>query len=1476
MKKILPIAFVSLAATLSTHAAPLKALLVTGGCCHDYAGQQKVLSEGISALANVQVDVWWTDDKSVNPPLDIYKDPKWAEGYDVIIHNECAAGNKDLEMFQRIMDAQKTRPSVHLHCAMHSFRNGTDKWFKYLGLQSSRHGPQAPIEIKFKPHPITETLKDWTTINEELYNNVEVYDVQSLATGKQTFQRNGKEVVETSVVVWTGEENGVRRFSTTIGHNTETVADARYLELVTRGLLWSCGKLDDTYLGKPFKGKHEVTFVKGNAPQPQKPAAAAKFDPSKAPKGATLVKATASSEEGGKENYIWHAIDGNKNSRWCAANGSRPQWYQIEFPKEQEVTSVDIAWERSNEAYQYVIEGSMDGKEWAVLHDAAKNNKQGTTSDKFAPATVKFLRVTGLDSSAGGWISFFELSVQGKGIQALFPVMDEKQKQEAKLAVDTLKQGGNITPKIVKLSPEEEAQILKDVTVPDGFEATLFAPWQTANYPVYVAAAPDGTLYVSSDGNGSLGRNPQRGRILRLRDHDGDGRADEVKEFVKEIDSPRGIVWDHDRLYVLHPPHITVYFDRDGDGIAEDSKRLVSGIAFGFDQRPPDHTTNGLELGTDGWIYIAGGDFGFMEATGTDGRKLQHRGGGVIRFRPDGSGLEIFATGTRNILGTPMSPLLDIFARDNTNDGGGWDVRFHHFSGLEDHGYPRLYKNFGEEHIQPLADYGGGSGCGSVYIHEPGFPEEWAHAPFTCDWGRAGLFRHSVKRQGAGFVETEAPKTFIKVTRPTDADVDGLSHVYQASWRGPATFNWAGANHGCITRVTPKGYTPEKLPDFDKLDDSQLISQLESPSHIRALAAQRTLLRREPKECTTTSLVGLALDESKELRARVMALFALSQRGLDSKQSGSVIETISPLAKSKSLQPFVLRAIGDMGIDLVTAGKQGTAPTNLLLAGAKSDDPRTRVEALVAAARQNNKEAAKTIAHSLGHADPVSAHTAYRARARLGSAQPCFEILDTGRSTDAQRKGASFALMRMHTKEVVDALIQRLDSATPESRAAILSVLCRLYQKEADWAGDSWGTRPDTRGPYYQLTTWEESAKILTALKATLKKAPPSEAAALIQEMNRNRIQDNDALDRIIQLALDDDSLAETAISQLAAIKDIPANAIPLLHKAANKETTPPMALAQTVDCLARTKGQGSLPSILSALAALDKANGEGKAQKAAQDSFLNSNLLNNEHEALAKLASGNPADAKTRWANAGLLQLADGKKTSPEAKAHVEKEIAIAWQSQPRRVLLIDLAAHLKNRYLDARIAASVNDPDKQVAQSAINAVKRLRIQLPGEDKTPKVGTLGIDEALAQAVKLKGDPALGEAIFIQAACVTCHTTSQDQPQKGPYLGNIINTYRRPDLALSILDPNKTIAQGFATNLLTLKDGKAIMGFITKESGDEVSIRDVTANEHTVKKAQIKERTTLPTSIMPPALMNNFSVKEMASLLDYLESLAKK
>ena len=124
--------------------------------------------------------------------------------------------------------------------------------------------------------------------------------------------------------------------------------------------------------------------------------------------------------------------------------------------------------------------------------------------------------------------------------------------------------------------------------------------------------------------------------------------------------------------------------------------------------------------------------------------------------------------------------------------------------------------------------------------------------------------------------------------------------------------------------------------------------------------------------------------------------------------------------------------------------------------------------------------------------------------------------------------------------------------------------------------------------------------------------------------------------------------------------------------------------------------------------------------------------------------------------------------------------------------------------------------------------------------------------------------------------CIACHTTSQQQAQKGPYLGNIAQTYNRSDLAANILDPNRTIAQGFATNMLTLDGGVTHMGFVTDESGDKLTIRDITSKEFTFEKTKITSRSTLPTSMMPPGLMAGFTIREFASLLDYLESLSKK
>src|SRR6185295_8119585 len=81
--------------------------------------------------------------------------------------------------------------------------------------------------------------------------------------------------------------------------------------------------------------------------------------------------------------------------------------------------------------------------------------------------------------------------------------------------------------------PIDEAAFRENVTVPAEFEATLYAAAPRVNYPVAIAATPNGVVFVASDEQGSLGRTPNGGKILRCVDRDGDGKADDVKVFAK-------------------------------------------------------------------------------------------------------------------------------------------------------------------------------------------------------------------------------------------------------------------------------------------------------------------------------------------------------------------------------------------------------------------------------------------------------------------------------------------------------------------------------------------------------------------------------------------------------------------------------------------------------------------------------------------------------------------------------------------------------------------------------------------------------------------------------------------------------------------------------------------------------------------------------------------------------------------------------
>jgi putative heme-binding domain-containing protein len=133
----------------------------------------------------------------------------------------------------------------------------------------------------------------------------------------------------------------------------------------------------------------------------------------------------------------------------------------------------------------------------------------------------------------------------------------------------------------------------------------------------------------------------------------------------------------------------------------------------------------------------------------------------------------------------------------------------------------------------------------------------------------------------------------------------------------------------------------------------------------------------------------------------------------------------------------------------------------------------------------------------------------------------------------------------------------------------------------------------------------------------------------------------------------------------------------------------------------------------------------------------------------------------------------------------------------------------------------------------------------------------------------------LGEELYARLNCTKCHTVRQGETARGPFLGNIANTYKRKDLAESILLPSKTIAQGFATQVFALNDGRSVTGFVVVEAADKVVIRNIEGQELTIPAKTIEDRGKQTTSMMPEGLVKDITLPEFASLLDYLESLVK-
>ncbi len=223
---------------------PIRALLVTGGCCHNYPFQSRQLMDAVDRLANVEWKVVNEGGTGTKAQIALYDDPNWAKGFDVVVHNECFADTTNPDYIRRIVAGHREGvPAVVIHCAMHTYRaTDIDDWREFLGVTSRRHDPlgRYPITVLAPEHPALKGLPaTWTMPIDELYVIEKVWP-KTKVLASSVSEKDG----HTYPVIWTSTYGKARVFGTTFGHSDDTFGDPLFLQFASRGVLWAAGRLE--------------------------------------------------------------------------------------------------------------------------------------------------------------------------------------------------------------------------------------------------------------------------------------------------------------------------------------------------------------------------------------------------------------------------------------------------------------------------------------------------------------------------------------------------------------------------------------------------------------------------------------------------------------------------------------------------------------------------------------------------------------------------------------------------------------------------------------------------------------------------------------------------------------------------------------------------------------------------------------------------------------------------------------------------------------------------------------------------------------------------------------------------------------------------------------------------------------------------------------------------------------------------------
>src|SRR3989475_8013831 len=631
----------------------------------------------------------------------------------------------------------------------------------------------------------------------------------------------------------------------------------------------------------------------------------------------------------------------------------------------------------------------------------------------------------------------------------------------------------------------------------------LIAQAPQLRHPSVVACAPDGRVFVAEDPMDiSLPKaDATEGRILCFHP---DGRITVVAETLYAV---FGMQYLEGKLYAVHGPKFSVF--TDDNGVGRDRVDLIESLnpkPWALDWN--DHVPANFRLAMDGYFYLAVGDKGIYGAVGRDGKRVDLHGGGILRLRPDGTELEVYCTGVRNILDVAINSEDEIFTYDNT-DEEQWMSRVTHMVDGGFYGYPYDFIPRKPYTLWAMADYGSGAATGTVAYNEDGLPPEYHGNLFLADFGKRQILRLRLEREGASYrvasredLVLDPPHDF----RPVGIAVgsDGTS-LYICDWNHTDTKEKVEVGRllklvytgKSLAAPRPHWYLKAAMGQEVGATPEQLMQGLSHPAHSVRLVAQRRLAERGP--AVIQPLAELLSDASAPSRARWHALWAL-----DAIDGGS------------SSRKVILNALGDPDLTLrrqiirQLGGRRVKEAAPLLARELKSADAAVRFQAATQLGRIGLLETAPALLDALDENDLFTRFAIFTALGRIGRSSPgswASIVRGLESEREAVRAGTEFALREVFDGELVQLLAKTAsDAAKPTpAREAALNLLTGIHRKKPVWKGEWWAYHPVHAPPPRKTEEWAGTESVLEALRAGLEDPQPRIRRASVEGLREAR-----------------------------------------------------------------------------------------------------------------------------------------------------------------------------------------------------------------------------------------------------------------------------------------------------------------------------------------------------------------------------------